>query len=342
MQRSRGAGVPGPAQSSHRDALAPLPAGADDRLAGLSDRLDRALQGRLMTALAAPAGPKKEWTRYLYSADLLAVLEFAIARRAPAARGPWFPLDPAMIAQFLAQPSMRPFLPKSDRAASAISTIHRVLGLPNPCRSPAVRAVRIARRRGQKPSVEPRAGSNSPRHLRCGGDVIVDCLSMLRGNDLATLRDRCLLLLGFAGALRSSDLAALTVEELTITEESLIIARHATRWRILREPATPNAERICAVRATERWLAAADITEGPVFRGLRAASDGTLPPLSVQLLSRVFKTIIARTGRNPAEFSLGSLRAGLLSAAQQYATGPFEGEMPTVALGRTHLSFALD
>jgi integrase len=88
-------------------------------------------------------------------------------------------------------------------------------------------------------------------------------------NTLAGKRDRALLALGFAGAFRRSELVALEVEDLTEVPDGL-------RVRIRRsktdqsgeghEIAIPRGYRLRLVEAVQTWLAAAEISSGPLFR----------------------------------------------------------------------------
>ena len=94
---------------------------------------------------------------------------------------------------------------------------------------------------------------------------------------LASLRDRALLLTGFAGGLRRSELVALDHDDVRIDREGM-------RLRIRHSKADQEGEgaevgiarfaRTCPVRAVEAWLRASRITYGPVFR--RLTSSGTI------------------------------------------------------------------
>ena len=103
-------------------------------------------------------------------------------------------------------------------------------------------------------------------------------------DDLRGMRDRALLLVGFAGALRRSELAAIRFERLEKTDRGLRLTMPQTKGR-RRTPSSspcPTAEtELCPVRALNAWLAAAGITDGPVFRriwlparGAEAAASG--------------------------------------------------------------------
>ena len=82
-------------------------------------------------------------------------------------------------------------------------------------------------------------------------------------------RDRALILLGFAGALRRSELVTLDVSDLVRTEKGLLVTIRRSKTDQEAEGATIAIARggeDCPVKALEIWLLAGSITEGPVFR----------------------------------------------------------------------------
>src|SRR5260221_11116291 len=90
---------------------------------------------------------------------------------------------------------------------------------------------------------------------------------------LLELRDRALLLVGFAGAFRRSELVALDVADLEFSSAGLAVTlRRAERDQKGRSPriGVPygSSENTCPVRTLRTWLATARITDGAVFRSL--------------------------------------------------------------------------
>jgi integrase len=149
--------------------------------------------------------------------------------------------------------------------------------------------------------------------------------------DLRGLRDRALLLLGFAGALRRSELVALDVGEdddaagwIERHDEGLVLKVRGKRgWREI--PVSPgSSERTCPVTALDAWLRFGRIVHGPVFRAIakggRTVSADRLSDRSVADL--VKRTALAAglrpqvaEGKRGMLFSGHSLRAGLASSA---------------------------
>ena len=167
-------------------------------------------------------------------------------------------------------------------------------------------------------------------------------------DDLRGLRDRALILVGFVGALRRSELAAIDVLHLQKFEKGVRLVLPHTKGSQTVAVAVPlpyGRTQLCPVRALERWLEAAKITEGPVFRRIwlskktNSVAPPPLPqtghtPLTTQAIATIIKARAAAAGFNPDDFGGHSLKRGALT------TGMQQGEHPAKLkrLGR-HKSF---
>jgi len=138
--------------------------------------------------------------------------------------------------------------------------------------------------------------------------------------DIRGLRDRALLFLGFAGALRRSELVALDVADLEEGPEGMHV--HIRRSKTDQEGAgdfvsIPHGSRLRPVAAIKAWLGAAGITDGPIFRPIRKGGlvlPERLTDRSVAEMEIVKKRIEA-VGFDPTVFSGHSLRAGFVTSA---------------------------
>jgi hypothetical protein len=95
---------------------------------------------------------------------------------------------------------------------------------------------------------------------------------------LSGLRDRALLLIGFGGALRRSELVALDVEDIQETETGLLVTIRGSKTDQERAGATIAIARgdvTCPARALREWLNAAGIEAGPIFRPIDKAGHST-------------------------------------------------------------------
>lgn len=144
-------------------------------------------------------------------------------------------------------------------------------------------------------------------------------------NDLAALRDKALIFLGFAGAFRRSELVGIYYEDLTFTPQGLVIfipkskADQLGRGSTIAIPYAPD-KKICAVHAVEEWLAAANITSGPIFRSFtsnhKLRKNGNA--LSDKAVALIVKKYAALAGFDPAKFAGHSLRRGFATSAAQH------------------------
>jgi site-specific recombinase XerD len=138
--------------------------------------------------------------------------------------------------------------------------------------------------------------------------------------DLAGLRDRALLLLGFAGALRRSEIVDLDVNDVARhSKGALIIVRRSKTDQTGAglTKAIPHGKKLKAIEALDSWLIAGKITEGPIFRAVhgRFVSDQRLTAGQV---ARIIKKRAAAIGLDPKFFSGHSLRSGYASTAADH------------------------
>jgi len=149
---------------------------------------------------------------------------------------------------------------------------------------------------------------------------------------LLGLRNRALLLIGFAGALRRSELVARCWEQIEkagwqSVEEinpqvrgglKITVAKSKTDQMGEGRPiGIPFGENpiTCPVRALEAWRAASELSAGPVFRVVGRAGKVMDEGLSDRAVARLVKQVAKAAGLNPQEFSGHSLRSGLATSA---------------------------
>jgi integrase len=144
---------------------------------------------------------------------------------------------------------------------------------------------------------------------------------------LTALRDRALLLLGFAGALRRSELVALDVADLQETTEGLRVLIRRAKTDQEGAGATVAIVRgsvACPVEALKAWLAAAGITDGPLFRPISKGQRLQQARLSDRSVALIVKAHAERAGLDPAQFAGHSLRAGFLTSAARRGASIFK------------------
>jgi integrase len=141
------------------------------------------------------------------------------------------------------------------------------------------------------------------------------------GDGMRDVRDRALLLLGFAGGFRRSELVGLDRSDIEHVRQGLIVTLRRSKTDqegAGRKVGIPYGRtRHCPVAALDAWLAICKDEEGPLFRPVDRHSRIFLERLSAEAVSLVIKERAAMAGIEPAGLSGHSLRAGFATSAAQ-------------------------
>jgi integrase len=142
------------------------------------------------------------------------------------------------------------------------------------------------------------------------------------------VRDRALLLLGFAAALRRSELVALDVEDIEFVNEGLVVHQRRSKTDqegVGRKIAVPYGRtNACPVRALRGWLEHAHIESGAVFRPVSKGQVVGVDRLTGASVSLVLKGYAQRAGLPVANISGHSLRSGLVTSAAQAGVAAYK------------------
>lgn len=242
------------------------------------------------------------------------------------------PPSPALIGLYIAECAS----PQDGSPALAVSTIERRLsglswqyqqrGMTLDRRDRHIATVLAGiKRKHAKPPVQKEAV------------LIEDVLEMvsLLSFGLRDMRDRVILLIGYAGGLRRSEIVCLDVDKddtedgkgwIEIEKGGVVIhLRGKTGWREV-EIGRGSTDATCPVHALEQWLHYAKIVHGPVFRRVSQDNSKVLAArLSDKHVARLIKRCVLESGVGPQNlsdeervkmFSGHSLRAGLASGAE--------------------------
>ena len=199
------------------------------------------------------------------------------------------------------------------RRLASISQLHRLKGMPLDTRHPAIRNTLrgIAREHGaEQVGVSPL--------------VIADLRRICQGLPDTTIgaRDRSLLLTGFAGALRRSELVGLDLRDVEANADGLVLTVRSSKTDQMGEGnrlGLPYGSRVetCPVRALAAWKAVASMeqeAEGPLFRQVRRSGE-IRGRLSGDAVASIIKRRVAEIGLDPRRYSGHSLRSGLATSA---------------------------
>ena len=175
-----------------------------------------------------------------------------------------------------------------------------------------------------------RAWKRPPTHKAPAvDDKIMRMVDAVGPQTLKGLRDRALLLLGFAGAFRRSELVALDTDHLTAQVEGLsvrIASSKTDQEGVGQVVAIPRvvASPYCPVQALFDWLIAAEITSGAVFRRVHRGDTVARTRLSGQSVALIIKELAAKAGLDPSRYAGHSLRSGFLTSAARNRASIFK------------------
>lgn len=275
---------------------------------------DLALRAEVESAKDYATEQHSPATRRAYAADMRTFTDWCDARGFTA-----LPASSLVVAVFLAsQADDGVKISTLTRRVAAIRYAHQVAGEEPPTNCEAVKATikGIRRRNGTAPE------QKAPATASVVAAMIEHCEGDLRG-----LRDRALILMGFAGAFRRSELAALTVEDLTEMPDGyrVRIARSKTDQEGKGEViAIYRGTRLRPVEAIKAWIEAAGIESGPIFLQVKKGGNVFPKALSTKSIGEIVKAYAAKAGFDADDFGGHSLRAGFLTSAADSGASLFK------------------
>lgn len=223
--------------------------------------------------------------------------------------GGCIPCTSESLAAFIADRALTLSPHTITRRVVGISKAHTSKGLPDPAKNDLVKAVlRGVRRSHGKP--QRQAAPLLKQDL-------MSLLSHMHG--AKGIRDRALILLGFAAALRRSELVALDVQDLQFVREGMVV--HVRRSKTDQEGAGRKIAvpwgrtSACPVKAVQHWLEFAQITSGAIMRSVSKSGVVNTERLTAQSVSLIIKAYAQEAGLPAAQFSGHSLRSGLVTSA---------------------------
>jgi integrase len=333
-----GAAGAGRALESALDAAASLPAapvgtsGAlvrvwfDEVVDAIEPVMDGSLAAEREAAVMYQRLAKADNTRIAYRAAVRAWCAWCDQRGRPP-----LPAAGADVAAFLAAERRRGLAPNTiDLRRAAIRYLHRAAGCPVPtddvCVAETVAGIRRdAAAKGQLPAKKAAATAS----------ILHQILAPIP-DDPRGLRDKALILVGFAGALRRCELAAIRVEQLEQTERGLRLTIARTKGAQTTSVTIPlpyGQTELCPVRALARWRDVAGVTSGPVFRRIwlpkrqTGAPPPALPRIGIDAISpfaiaSMVQARAAAAGFAGAHFGGHSLKRGALTTGMERGVHP--------------------
>ncbi len=241
-------------------------------------------------------------TRRAYASDL----------RRFEAWGGILPASRETIAAYLADHAESHSSSTITRWLASISKAHRAMHELDPTKTELVKSVlRGIRRRHGRPAKQAAPLTR---------EILFEVLGAIP-QDLRGIRDRALLLVGFAGGFRRSELVGLNVHDVARHEKGMVLTLRRSKTDQMgrgRAIGVPFARgRFCPVKALRDWLEAAKIEDGPVFRSIDRHGSVSQKALSGHAVSLLIKLRLAEAGIAHVGFSGHSIRSGFVTSAAQ-------------------------
>jgi len=260
-------------------------------------------------------GAKADNTRRAYRSDWRHFETWCRAQRLPS-----LPAKPETVTLYLTALAADHKPASLTRKLTSISKAHEAAGVPSP--ATMQNAVVSETMKGIRRSL----GTDQP-----GKEPLLtaDVIAMLDALDegLLGVRDRALLLMGYSGGLRRSELANLDINDVTETEDGLVIRVRRSKTDPEGKGATValpygSAAATCPVRSYRSWIGTACVTAGPVFRAVDRHGRVAPGRLDAGSIARIVKRAAAAAGLDPTRYAGHSLRAGF--ATQAFLNGAAE------------------
>lgn len=221
------------------------------------------------------------------------------------------PASPEAVASYIAECAARLKVGSIQRRLNAISEAHRAVGLESPTHTAMVRNTLKGIRRTIGTAQTQKTAA-----------LTAEIRTMVDATDDGTIgmRDRALILLGFSGAFRRSELVGLDVDDCVFSKDGLTITLRRSKTdqagagRKIGIPYGSNPE-TCPVRTIQAWMEQAGVSSGPVFRSISRHGQVQAGRLSGIDVARIVKKLALRAGLDAAKYAGHSLRAGHATTA---------------------------
>jgi site-specific recombinase XerD len=221
------------------------------------------------------------------------------------------PAAPETVAAYIAECAGRLKVGTIQRRLNAIAEAHKAVGRDSPTTAGLVRNTLKGIRRTLGTASAPKTPT-----------LTDDIRAMVDATDTSSIgaRDRALILLGFAGAFRRSELVGLDIADCAFGKDGLTVTLRRSKTdqdgagRKIGIPYGSNPE-TCPVRTIQAWIEQAALSSGALFRAINRHGQVQAGRLSGIDVARVVKKLALRAGLDAAAYAGHSLRAGHATSA---------------------------
>ena len=228
------------------------------------------------------------------------------------------PTEPKIVSLYLTYLSTKDVkLSTIKRRLVSIGVIHRMKGHYLDAKHPIIveNLMGIKRRKGTIQKGKKPILINNLKKL-------IDVIDEEKIEDINKLRDKSILLIGFAGGFRRNEIVSLDKEDLEFVFEGLKITVKRSKTDQFGEGLTkgiPYFENIayCPVTILQKWINISKITKGPLFRKISKGSRLLENRLTDQTVALIIKKYLNKSGIDSSNYSGHSLRSGFATSAAE-------------------------
>ena len=227
------------------------------------------------------------------------------------------PTEPKIVSLYLTHLSKNSKISTLRRRLVSISMVHKLKGHYLDTKHPiivenlmGIRRVKGSIQKGKKPILIS--------HLK----LIINIINEQKTEEIKKLRDKSLILIGFGGGFRRTELISIDHEDLEFVNEGLKITIKRSKTDQFGEgsikalPYFDNPQ-YCPVRSIQEWLKLSKISSGPLFRRFSKGSKLLEKRLTDQTVALLIKEYLNIAGIDSKNYSGHSLRSGFATSAAE-------------------------
>ena len=228
------------------------------------------------------------------------------------------PSEPKIVSLYLTHLSKNSKISTLKRRLVSLSVVHKLKGHYLDTKHPiivenlmGIKRLKGSIQKGKKPILI--------NHLKS----IINVIHQQDINDINKLRDKTIILIGFGGGFRRTELISIDHEDLELVPEGLKITIKKSKTDQFGEGMTKGLpyfsnELYCPVANLKKWLEISKIKNGPIFRRFSKGSNLTEKRLTDQSVVLLIKKYLKLAGIDNNNFSGHSLRSGFATVAADF------------------------
>ena len=228
------------------------------------------------------------------------------------------PSDPKIVSLYLTHLSTKDTkMSTLKRRLVSISVIHKLKGHYLDTKHPSIieNIMGIKRRKGSNQKGKKPILINNLKE-------IINVIDQQKSEEVKKLRDRSIILIGFAGGFRRNEIVSLNCDDLDFVPEGLKINLRRSKTDQFGEGFTKalpyfDSYQYCPVVSLKKWIEVSKIASGPLFRSFTKGSKLSNNRLTDQTVALLIKKYLELAGIDSKNYSGHSLRSGFATSAAE-------------------------